>query len=201
MASPTGRIFNHNDTSAWAGMRSITCSTSGRSPSPTHAYMVRREAEDTMSFLESVQHGIERASEEAARLAKIQHLHSVANDLNAKSNQENHELVAKAMELFQGGKLAQTELASFCQQITTYQQQIAEVQEEIKKIQAEGQQPAAAPQVPAAGYPPYPAPPPGYPPYPYPYAYPPAPGAPVALAAPVPVPADVTAAPAAPASN
>jgi hypothetical protein len=179
--------------------------------------MVRREAEDTMSFLESVQHGIERASEEAARLAKIQHLHSVANDLNAKSNQENHELVAKAMELFQGGKLAQTELASFCQQITTYQQQIAEVQEEIKKIQAEGQQPAAAPQVPAAGYPPYPAPPPGYPayaapgapmapppgypPYPYPYAYPPAPGAPVAPAAPVPVSADVTAAPAAPASN
>ncbi len=34
-----------------------------------------------MSFLESVQHGIEKASQEAARLAKIQHLHSVANDL------------------------------------------------------------------------------------------------------------------------
>jgi uncharacterized small protein (DUF1192 family) len=174
------------------------------------------EAEDPMSFLESVQHGIEKASQEAARLAKIQHLHSVANDLTAKSNQESQDLIAKAMELFQGGHLTQSELLPLCQQIVTYQQQIAEVQAEIQKIQAEAQaqaqQQAAAPALayppypgvptpppgypaygapgapmpPPPGYPPYPAPPPGYPPYPYAYA--PYPGAPAPTqAAPAPV--------------
>lgn len=144
-----------------------------------------------MSFLESVQHGIEKASQEASRLAKIQHLHNVTTDLSMKSTQQNYELVAQVMGLFHSGKLTQSELVPLCQQIATYQQQIAEVQEEIKKLQAEAHQhQAEQPSLPDSttppppGYPPYPAPPSGYPPYPY--AYPPYPGIPApAPAAPV----------------
>lgn len=104
-----------------------------------------------MSFLESVQHGIEKASQEAARLAKIQHLHSIINDLTKKIDQDNQEILAKVMELFQGEHLTQSELVPFCQQITTYQQQITEVQAEIQKIHDEAHAPApeSAPATPA----------------------------------------------------
>src|SRR5579883_996434 len=133
-----------------------------------------------MSFLESVQHGIEKASQQASRFAKIQHLHQVLNDLSFKADKESRDLVTAAMELFQGGKLTQSELLPMCQQIATYQQQIAEVQEEIKKIQAEAPQAPVPPPV-APAYPPYPGvptpPPPGYPPYAVPAgATPPPPG-------------------------
>ncbi len=182
-----------------------------------------------MSFLESVQHGIEKASQQAARFAKIQHLHQVINDLTFRSSKESQDLVTTVMGLFRDGKLTQSELLPICQQITTYQQQIAEVQEEIKKIQAEAQEHAqqqeAPPSLAASAYPPYagvPTPPPGYPPYaapagstpppagyapypppagypPYPYAYPPSPGAP-APGVPTP-PAGNVSPPAAPAAN
>lgn len=109
-----------------------------------------------MSFLESVQHGIEKASQEAARLAKIQHLHGIINDLTNKTNQDNQNMIAKAMELFQDGHLTQAELQPFCQQIVTYQQQIAEVQAEIQKIHEEAHAPegSQAPAAPVAATPP-----------------------------------------------
>lgn len=104
-----------------------------------------------MSFLESVQHGIERASREAARLAKIEHLHSIAHDLTSKMNQESQNLLNKALELFQGGHLKQNELQPFCQEITTYQQQIAEVHAEIQKIQEEAHAQEDAPAASSGG--------------------------------------------------
>lgn len=117
-----------------------------------------------MSFLESVQHGLEKASQEAARIAKIQHLHGVANDLAVKMNQESYDIINKVMELFQSGHLTQNELLPLCQQIITYQQQIAEVQAEIQKIQDEAHPQAAssasAPVYPPAGSPAAPPPPP-----------------------------------------
>jgi hypothetical protein len=162
----------------------------GRPLSSPHFSAGIVEAEDSMSFLESVQHGIEKASQEASRLAKVQHLRNVEGDLNNKSSVESQALVAKAMELFQGGHLTQSELQPLCQQIATYHQQIAEVQAEIQKLQAEAQQQAAQAPAPAPvtapppGYPPYPGvpmPPPGYPAYGAstpPPGYPPYPGAP-----------------------
>ena len=120
-----------------------------------------------MSFLESVQHGLEKASQEAARIAKIQHLHGVANDLAVKMNQESYDIINKVMELFQSGHLTQNELLPVCQQIITYQQQIAEVQAEIQKIQDEAHTqaaaPASAPAYPPAGSPAAPPPPPSAP--------------------------------------
>ncbi len=157
-----------------------------------------------MSFLESIQHGLEKASQEASRITKIQHLHNVVNDLNFKAAQEGQALVAKAMEMYHQGILAQGELTAICQQIATYQQHLNEVHEELQRLQndapAEDAQPPLPPSpypaapAPQAGYP-YPAPPAGYPPYPaapapqpgYPYPTPPA-GYPPYPAAPAPAP-------------
>jgi hypothetical protein len=135
-----------------------------------------------MSFLESIQHGLEKASQEAAHITKIQHLHNVATDLTFRVSQEGQTLITKAMELYYGGALSQGELVAICQQIATYQQQMNEVHTELQQLQSsqeESNQPeAAVPPPPApAGYPAYPpaAPPQAYAPGTVPYAYPPYP--------------------------
>lgn len=128
-----------------------------------------------MSFLESIQHGLEKASQEAARITKIQHLHNVTTDLTFKTSQEGQRLIAQAMELYRSGHLAQGELVAVCQQIATYQQQINEVHEELQRLQKpeENAEPQAVPLAPPptgypAQYPAYAAPvaPTGYPAYP-----------------------------------
>lgn len=88
-----------------------------------------------MSFLESIQHGLEKASQEATRITKIQHLHNVVNDLTFKTSQQGQTLIAQAMDMYHNGRLGQGELVVICQQIATYQQQINEVQEEIQRLQ------------------------------------------------------------------
>lgn len=133
-----------------------------------------------MSFLESIQHGLEKASQEAARITKIQHLHNVSNDLNFKASQEGQRLIAKTMELYSNGSLGQGELTAICQQIATYQQQINEVYEELQRLQKpdeNAEQPPSPIAPPPTAYPPYPAPPTGYPAYaaPAPTSYPPYP--------------------------
>ncbi|HEY1353321.1 MAG TPA: hypothetical protein VGF67_27240 [Ktedonobacteraceae bacterium] len=148
-----------------------------------------------MSFLESIQHGLEKASQQAARITKIQHLHNVANDLNFKASQQGQSLLAKAMEMYHNGILAQGELTSICKQIADYQQQLHEVQEEIERLQSDEdeQSEIPAPPAPAPGYAPYPQAaagqlPPGYPGYPVPAGsapYPPQAGSPAAPDVPV----------------
>lgn len=126
-----------------------------------------------MSFLESIQHGLEKASKEAARITKIHHLQNVANDLSFKSAQEGQNLIARALEMHRNGQLP-PELAAICQQIITYQQQINEVQAEIQKLHEEQEEQPVPPAPPTpGGYTAYPsappaAPAPGYTPQPYP---------------------------------
>jgi hypothetical protein len=134
-----------------------------------------------MSFLESIQHGLEKASQQAARITKIQHLHKIADDLNFKASQQGQNLLAKAMEMYHNGILAQGELTSICKQIADYQQQLHEVQEEIQRLQSDEDEQPEIPAPPAAapGYAPYPQAvpaPAGYaPPYPPQAGYPAAP--------------------------
>jgi hypothetical protein len=146
-----------------------------------------------MSFLESIQHGLEKASQQAARITKIQHLHNVAHDLNFKASQQGQTLVARAMEMYHNGILAQGELTAICKQIADFQQQLHEIQEELQRLQSDGdeQQEIAEPPPLAPGYQGYPqatpdqtsatgALAPGYPAYPtgYPAPQPVAPGYP-----------------------
>jgi hypothetical protein len=162
-----------------------------------------------MSILESVQHGLEKVSQEAAYLAKIQHLHAVINDLTFRCNTDHQALANKVMELHAGGHLTQNELLPLCQELANFQQQIEQVKAELKQLQenpptSHAEQPAGPGPLPP-GYPAYPGapvPPAGYFAYPgtplppgYAAAYPGTPGAPVYAAypgtpgAPVPPPA------------
>src|SRR5712692_1604475 len=126
-----------------------------------------------MSILESVQHGLEKVSQEASYLAKIQHLHAVINDLTFKCGMDHQALANKAMELYAGGHLSQNELLPLCQELANFQQQIEQVKAELKQLQenpptSHAEQPAGpgplSPTYPA--YPGAPVPPAGYFPYP-----------------------------------
>src|SRR5229473_3360867 len=142
-----------------------------------------------MGILESVQHGLEKVSQEASYLAKIQHLHEVINDLAFRSNMDHQALANKAMELYAGGHLSQNELLPLCQELANFQQQIEQAKAELKQLQenpptSHAEQPAGpgplSPTYPA--YPGAPVPPAGY--FAYPgtpgyAAYPGTPGAPV----------------------
>ena len=112
-----------------------------------------------MSFLESIQHGLEKASQEAARITRIQHLHNISNDLTFKASQQGQALIVQAMDMYHNGHLGQGELVAICQQIATYQQQISEVQAELQRLRKPedhaGEQ--AAPVAPSpTSYPAYP---------------------------------------------
>lgn len=121
-----------------------------------------------MSILESVQHGLEKVSQEASYLAKIQHLHAVINELTFRCNMDHQAVANKAMELYAGGHLTQNELLPLCQELANFQQQIEQVKAELKQLQenppaSHAEQPAGPGPL-APGYPAYPgAPvPPGY---------------------------------------
>ncbi|GER83233.1 hypothetical protein KTAU_18700 [Thermogemmatispora aurantia] len=145
-----------------------------------------------MSILESIQHGLEKAAQQAARLARIQHLQIVLNDLSYKASLEHRTLSNKVMELYCSGRLSQSELLPLCQNLATLEQHIQEIQQELERLHGEGQEQASAPPAAASGplpaqpsasgaaAPPaaYPAYPPSFPPvaaYPAggPIAYPP----------------------------
>jgi hypothetical protein len=88
-----------------------------------------------MSILESVQHGLEKVSQEASYLAKIQHLHAVVNDLTFRCGLDHQALANKAMELYAAGHLTQNELLPLCQELANFQQQIEQVKAELKQLQ------------------------------------------------------------------
>src|SRR5712692_6062302 len=126
-----------------------------------------------MSILESVQHGLEKVSQEASYLAKIQHIHEVINDLAFRSNMDHQALANKAMELYAAGHLTQNELLPLCQELANFQQQIEQVKAELKQLQENPptsytHQPGGPGPLPLAYpvYPGAPVPPAGYFPYP-----------------------------------
>nr|BBH92736.1 hypothetical protein KTA_09350 [Thermogemmatispora argillosa] len=112
-----------------------------------------------MSILESIQHGLEKAAQQAARLARIQHLQLVLNDLSYKASVEHRTLSNKVMELYFNGQLAQSELLPLCQNLATLEQHIKEIQQELDRLHGEGQEeeasasPSAAPSPPVVSGP------------------------------------------------
>ena len=133
-----------------------------------------------MGILESVQHGLEKVSQEASYLAKIQHLHAVINDLTYRCGMDHQAVANKAMELYAGGHLTQNELLPLCQELANFQQQIEQVKAELKQLQenppaSNMQEPGAPGPLPPGyqAYPGTPVPPAGY------FAYPGTPGAPL----------------------
>ncbi|MBO0796116.1 MAG: zinc ribbon domain-containing protein [Ktedonobacteraceae bacterium] len=88
-----------------------------------------------MNFWESVNRGLDKASREAARIARTQKLRSTIDGLNRQITTQRDILVNRAMDLFISGGLQQSELLLICQEITNLQQQLNQTQNELRQLQ------------------------------------------------------------------
>jgi hypothetical protein len=116
-----------------------------------------------MPLWDSVQRSLEKASQEAARIARTQRLRSSIDGLSRQINTQNNNLLNKTMDLFRAGQLTQSELLPLCQELTNLQQQLNSAQAELRQIQAQAQASGQQPQTGAPNA--YPSPGAGGPPY------------------------------------
>ena len=93
-----------------------------------------------MPLWDSVQRSLEKASQEAARIARTQRLRSIIEGLTRQINTQNNAIVNKAMELFVSGQLAQSELVPICQEMLNLHQQLNQAQNELKQLQIQAHQ-------------------------------------------------------------
>ncbi len=89
-----------------------------------------------MNLWDSVHRGLEKASQEAARLARTQRLRANIDGLMRHINTQHTMLIGKTMELYANGQLMQSELVPICQALTELQQQIQQAQNELRQLQA-----------------------------------------------------------------
>jgi hypothetical protein len=92
-----------------------------------------------MNIWDSVHRGLEKASQEAARIAKIQKLRSTIDGVSRQINTQHGTLITTTMDLFAAGKLTQPELLSLCQELTRLHQQLTQAQNELRLAQSQVQ--------------------------------------------------------------
>jgi hypothetical protein len=102
-----------------------------------------------MNIWDSVHRGLEKASQEAARISKAQKLRSQIDALSRQLNTQNNTLLSRTIELFNNNQLTQSQLLPLCQELVNIQQQLELAQNELKLLQSQGVPPAA--QTPPAG--------------------------------------------------
>src|SRR5712691_12870974 len=86
----------------------------------------RDRQEGHMPLWESVQRGLEKATQEATRIAKTQRLRSTIDGLSRQIHAQNGNILNKTMELFIAGQLTQSELVPLCQEMVSLQQQLTQ---------------------------------------------------------------------------
>ncbi len=95
-----------------------------------------------MNIWDSVHRGLEKASHEAARIARIRRLRSTIDGVSREINTQNTTLIQQTMDMFVAGQLTQSELLPICQNLVNLHQQLRQAEDELKQIQAS--QPAQA---------------------------------------------------------
>ncbi len=93
-----------------------------------------------MPLWDSVQRSLEKASQEAARIARTQRLRSSIDGLSRQINTQNNAIINKTMDLFVSGQLTQSELLPLCQEMMHLHQQLNQAQIELKQLQAQANQ-------------------------------------------------------------
>ena len=89
-----------------------------------------------MNIWDSVQRGLEKASQEAARIAKAQRLRNTIDNLSQQLNTQQGLVITKSMELYLSGKLPPGELLTACQQLESIHQRINQLQNELNQLQS-----------------------------------------------------------------
>jgi hypothetical protein len=104
-----------------------------------------------MNLWDSIHRGLDKASQEAARLAKVQRLRSIIDGLTRHINTQHTMLINKTMELYTSGQLTQSELLPICQAIIELQQQMQQAQNELRLLQGNAPTPPPPPQLQGPG--------------------------------------------------
>jgi DNA-directed RNA polymerase subunit RPC12/RpoP len=101
-----------------------------------------------MPIWDSVQRGLEKASQEAARMARTQRQRSTMENTARQMNALSSSIVNKTMELFISGQITHPELLPLCHELEMLRQQYEQMQNEVQQmqaqIQAQGQLPPGA---------------------------------------------------------
>jgi len=87
-----------------------------------------------MNIWDSVHRGLEKASNEAGRIAKAQRLRSSIDKLGRQVGERETALVNTIMHIFNTGGLVQTELQPLCQELVQLRQQIAQIHMELQQM-------------------------------------------------------------------
>ncbi len=105
-----------------------------------------------MNIWDSVHRGLEKASHEAARIAKIQRLRSTIDSVTRQIRTQQDLLISRTMEIFAAGQLTQGELVAICQELASLRRQLDQAQSDLKATQSAGAPvtPAGTPQIPAS---------------------------------------------------
>lgn len=110
-----------------------------------------------MPIWDSVQRGLEKASQEAARMARTQRLRATMDNMARQMNTQSASIINKTMELFISGQITHPELLPLCQELENLRQQFEQMQNEMRQIQAAQAQaqgqlpPGASPYPPPVG--------------------------------------------------
>ncbi|GAC1312189.1 MAG: hypothetical protein NVSMB27_48570 [Ktedonobacteraceae bacterium] len=100
-----------------------------------------------MPLWDSVHRSLEKASHEAARIAKTQRLRNTIDGLNRQINTQQNSIVNKAMDMFVAGQLTTGELFQLCQEMMNLQQQLNQARNELQQIQIQAPTPTPPSQI------------------------------------------------------
>jgi hypothetical protein len=92
-----------------------------------------------MNIWDSVQRGLEKATQEATRRARTQRLRSTIDSVTQQIHTQEDDLIVRTMEIFAAGKLTQSELLPLCQTLISLQQQLEQAQHELNLVQSQSQ--------------------------------------------------------------
>ncbi|MBA2392874.1 MAG: hypothetical protein H0V70_09035 [Ktedonobacteraceae bacterium] len=92
-----------------------------------------------MNIWDSVQRGLEKATQEATRRAKTLRLRSTIDTLTQQLHTQEDNLLVKTMQIFAAGQLTQSELLPLCQELVQLQQQLEQAQHELNLVQSQPQ--------------------------------------------------------------
>ncbi len=93
-----------------------------------------------MNIWDSVQRGLEKATQEATRIAKTQRLRSTIDGLTRQIHTQEDDLIARALEVFAAGQLTQPELIPICQELHRLQMLLEQNRQELAQVQSQGTQ-------------------------------------------------------------
>ena len=121
--------------------------------------LLYEEEQEQMPIWDSVQRGLEKASQEAARMGRTQRLRATLDNMARQMNTLSASIINKTMELYISGQITHPEIAPLCQELENLRQQFEQAQNELRQLQATPPQaqgqlpPGASPYPPVGGNP------------------------------------------------